>query len=222
VGIAPPLMSATSRHSPAIPLSPSSPPDTGVKERSKSHLIEIEPQSPTSPPLMSVATKSYASPFTDTQASSDAATSQQSFSPPTSTNMSTQDHQHSAITDPTAFTTPPSSIGGVSQIQTSEDRDQHRSKRQKIDSEEARKGDNVDTEESPYPSNHDRQLLSDASQLAQSGETTDSSNDRFTAEGGLKESKLASDEMSLESLQKDMGDAFLLCKSSKTLISSVC
>jgi hypothetical protein len=76
--------------------------------------------------------------------------------------------------------------------------------------------------ESPYPSNHDRQLLSDASQLVQSGETTDSFTDRSTAEGGLKESKLASDEMSLESLQKDMGDAFLLCKSSKTLISSVC
>ena len=144
-------MSATSRHSPAIPLSPSSPPDTGVKERSKTHLIEIEPQSPASPPLMSVATKSYASPFTDTQASSDAATSQQSFSPPTSANMSTQDLQHSVITDPTAFTTPPSSIGGVSQIQTSEDRDQHRSKRQKIDSEEARNEDNMDTEESPYP-----------------------------------------------------------------------
>jgi hypothetical protein len=76
--------------------------------------------------------------------------------------------------------------------------------------------------ESPYPSNHDRQLLSDASQLVQSGETADSFTDRSTAEGGLKESKLASDEMSLESLQKDMGDAFLLCKSSKTLISSVC
>jgi len=214
-------MSATSRHSPAIPLSPSSPPDTGVKERSKTHLIEIEPQSPASPPLMSVATKSYASPFTDTQTSSDAATSQQSFSPPTSTNLSSQDHQQSLITDPTAFTTPASSIGGLSRIQISEDRDQHRSKRQKIDSE-ARNEDHMDTEESPYPSNHDRQTLSDASQLAQSGETTESSNERSTAEGGLKESKLASDEMSLESLQKDMGDAFLLCKSSKTLISSVC
>jgi hypothetical protein len=221
VGVAPPLMSATSRHSPAIPLSPSSPPDTGVKERSKTHLIEIEPQFPASPPLMSVATKSYASPFTDTQTSSDAATSQQSFSPPTSTNMS-QDHQQSLITEPTAFTTPASSIGGLSRIQISEDRDQHRSKRQKIDSEEARNEDNMDTEESPYPSNHDRQILSDANQLAQSGKTTESSNETSTAEGGLKESKLASDEMSLESLQKDMGDAFLLCKSSKTLISSVC
>jgi hypothetical protein len=107
-------------------------------------------------------------------------------------------------------------------MQTSEDRDQHRNKRQKIDFDEVRKEDKMDTEGSPYPSNHDRQPWRDASQLAPISEAPDSSNERSTAEGGLKGSEVASDEMSLESLQKDMGDAFLLCKSSKTLISSAC
>src|SRR2546430_8512662 len=95
-------MAGPPRPSPAIPLPPPSPPDIGVKERSKSHLTEIEPQSPASPSLMSVATKSYASSFTNTQPSSDAATSQQSFSPPSSTPMSTQDHQQSVTAESAA------------------------------------------------------------------------------------------------------------------------
>ena len=215
-------MSATSRHSPALPLSPSSPPDTGVKERSKASLVEIEPQSPSSPPLMSVATKSYASSFTNTQPSSDAATSQQSFSPPTSTPMSTQDHQQSVNADTAAFPTPASSLGGLSRIQTIEDQDEHRSKRQRMDLEETRKEDRMDTDESPSPSNHDRQDMQLTSLPAQDIEGRKPSSGKSTPPVESKGSNLASDDVSLESLQKDMGDAFLLCKSSKTLISSVC
>src|SRR2546423_8823995 len=139
-------MSATFRHSPAIPLSPISPPDVGVKERSKNHVGKIGPSSPSSPPLMSVATKSYASSFTNTQSSSDAAASQQSYSPPTSTTMSTQDHQQSVMSDSAAFPTPASSMSGLSRVHTIEDQDQHRSKRQRMEPEEAYKEDKMDTD----------------------------------------------------------------------------
>ena len=113
-------------------------------------------------------------------------------------------------------------MSGLSHAHTIEDQDQHRSKRQRMDPEEACKEDKMDTDASPSPSNHDRQTLNNESQLTQNAESIEPSNERSTTEGGPEESHLASDEMSLESLQKDMGDAFLLCKSSKNLISSVC
>ena len=79
----------------------------------------------------------------------------------------------------------------------------------------------MDTDESPSPSNHDRQKLEHEDQPAPDLESSEQSNDRARVKDELKENNLASDDVSLESLQKDMGDAFLLCKSSKTLISSV-
>jgi hypothetical protein len=53
-------------------------------------------------------------------------------------------------------------------------------------------------------------------------DSSERSSERSIPKDELKESNQASDDVSLESLQKDMGDAFLLCKSSKTLIPSVC
>jgi hypothetical protein len=214
-------MSATSRHSPAIPLSPPSPPDTGVKERSKSHLIETEPQSPASPPLMSVATKSYASSFTNTQPSSDAATSQQSFSPPTSTPMSTQDHQQLVTADSAASPTAAGSISGLSRKHPIEDQDPYRNKRQKMNSADAYEEDKMDTDEPSLPSNHDRQNPEHVGPRAQGIESSETATARSILNNQLADNNLASDDMRLESLQKDMGDAFLLCKSSKTLKSSV-
>jgi hypothetical protein len=171
---------------------------------------------------MSVATKSYASSFTNTQPSSDAATSQQSFSPPTSTPMSTQDHQQSAAVDSAGFSTPAGIVGGLSRKHPIEDQDEHRNKRQKVDSEDACKEEKMDTDASPSPSNHDRQSLEYASQPVHSVEDSEPANARSIPKDQLEDNNLASDDMSLESLQKDMGDAFLLCKSSKILISSVC
>jgi hypothetical protein len=103
-----------------------------------------------------------------------------------------------------------------------EDQDQHRNKRQKMDSEDACKEDKMDTDESPSPTNHDRQNSQHARQPVHDVDSSERSSERSIPKDELKESNQASDDVSLESLQKDMGDAFLLCKSSKTLIPSVC
>jgi hypothetical protein len=87
---------------------------------------------------------------------------------------------------------------------------------------EAVKEEKMDTDESPAPSNHDRQNLEYMSQPAHSIEMSEPSDEKSILNDELKDNNLAPNDMSLESLQKDMGDAFLLCKSSKTLISSVC
>lgn len=80
----------------------------------------------------------------------------------------------------------------------------------------------MDTDESPTRSNHDRQSLEHVSQAVYDIEMSEPGNKRSPLNDELEDNNLASDDMSLESLQKDMGDAFLLCKSSKTIISSVC
>ena len=80
----------------------------------------------------------------------------------------------------------------------------------------------MDVDESSSPSNHDRQEDRLGSLPAQDPESSKPFDDGSTPTIESTGRSLASDNVSLESLQKDMGDAFLLCKSSKTLISSVC
>ena len=79
----------------------------------------------------------------------------------------------------------------------------------------------MDTDESPLPSNHDRQDAQLANLPTHGVEDKNLSNEISRPIDESRESNRTSDNVSLESLQKDMGDAFLLCKSSKTLISSV-
>ena len=79
----------------------------------------------------------------------------------------------------------------------------------------------MDTDESPSPSNHDRQDAQLANPPAQDVEDNNLSNEISRPIDESRERSRTSDNVSLESLQKDMGDAFLLCKSSKTLISSL-
>lgn len=112
-------------------------------------------------------------------------------------------------------------MAGLSRVSTGEDTDQHRTKRQKMGPEEPCIEDKMDTDEPAAPSNHDRQDHEAAGQEARDY------NDRgteltFAMNQSSEEIHLASDEVSLEQLQKNMGDAFLLCKSSKTLVPSVC
>ena len=213
-------MSVTSRHSPAIPLSPPSPPDTGVKERSKTIPSANAPQSPASPPLMSVATKSYASSFP--QPPSDAATSQQSFSPPSTTADSTKEHRPSMMADSMSFPTPASSVNGLSRAPTVEDQDQHRSKRQKMESDATGVEDKMDTDQQSGPSSSGLQNPIVETQQSQGTLNSDGTGVDLATNPTSQESRLASDDVSLEQLQKDMSDAFLLCRSSKTLIPSLC
>ena len=193
-------MSATSRPLPAIPLSPPSPPDLGVKQRPKRPFPDEAPHSPASPPLMSVATKSYVS-YPNTQTESDATPSHQ-FSSPTSTFMTSQDHQTDTANNSLTFSPPSNKRDSISRPSTADGQERHRDKRQRMEADpEGSAGMmEVDVQAGVEP----LESRTDASQISRLGE-----------------SPLASDDMSLEQLQKEMGEAFLLCKSSKTLISSV-
>lgn len=81
------------------------------------------------------------------------------------------------------------------------DPDQHRDKRQRI-------GDGMDMDGSMHPTNHERQSTQDVKSRAipTDGDVTmqDSTNDP-----------------NLDELEKDMGEPFLLCRSSKALFMSM-
>ena len=85
-----------------------------------------------------------------------------------------------------------------------EDPDQHRDKRQRMEPREAGNADAMDMDSSVLPTNHDRS----AEEKKEEGATPNV----------LKE-ELGENEIgdSLDQLQKDMGDPFLLCSSSKAL-----
>jgi len=135
--------------------------------------------------------------------------------------MSTQDHQQSVTADSAASPAAAGSVGGLSRKHRLDDQDQYQTKRQKMNSEDAYEEDKMDTDELPLPSNHDRQDLEHVGPRVQSIGSCEPAQERSIPNQQQEGNNLASDDMSLESLQKDMGDAFLLCKSSKTLISSV-
>ena len=94
---------------------------------------------------------------------------------------------------------------------------QHRSKRQKVDTEIIAE-DKMEVDSSAKASNHDRQEMPD----------TESSSVNKHTSPKIAMDEVAADQvpetadMSLEKLQKDMGGAFLLCRSSKTLLSWFC
>lgn len=98
----------------ASPPSPSSPAAGSLKENrqlpiSSDHI----PQTPTSPPLMSVSDPSHVSNITSSQASPNQATSHpNTSSPPSSTPMSTQVSQQQTMSTTNSFPTPASSVSG--------------------------------------------------------------------------------------------------------------
>ena len=182
-----PLMSAAVR-SPKIPLSPSSPPETGLKRRRQSDSTEKPP----TPPYMSVATKSYVSSYGHTSHSDETASRSSPRSPSSSSSYAQQATQR----DSQAYSTPASSTG-IPGLSMTEDSDQHRNKRQKMELDTREAPDMMQVDQSTRPTNHERNEHVDTS---------------FSVD---------SDDTSLDQLQKDMGDAFLLGRSSKALCSSL-
>lgn len=80
-----------------------------------------------------------------------------------------------------------------------EDSDQHRDKRQKVEPDRHENVDTMEVERPTQPTNHDR-------------------NAEVKKEGEVPSEVVAEiDKISLDQLQKDMGDAFLLGRSSKAL-----
>jgi hypothetical protein len=190
-----PLMSAKGP-SPRIPLSPSSPPETGLKRRRQS---EHPTNLPPSPPYMSVAAKSYVSSYGHTSHGDETASRSSPRSPPSSSSYAQQATQRESL----PYSTPASSTG-IPGLCMTEDPDQHRNKRQRMESDVQETADSMEVESSIQPTNHDRSVDLKKEESASPNVMVDPLNQ-------------PSDDASLDQLQKDMGDAFLLGRSSKAL-----
>ena len=97
------------------PPSPSSPAAGALKQNQlPAPLSDRIPQTPTSPPLMSVSAQNYATNFVSSQASPNQATSQSATlsSPSSSAPMSTQASQQPTVGTANSFPTPASSVSG--------------------------------------------------------------------------------------------------------------
>ncbi len=125
------------------------------------------------------------------------------------------------MSEPISFPTPISDANGLSIVSTVEDQDQHRNKRQKMYTDEAGAEDKLDTEQRSSPSGSGPQNPNVATERSQETVNSDGTEVVSATNQGVEGSHLVSDNVSLEQLRKDMGEAFLLCKSSKTLIPSL-
>ncbi|KAJ9612230.1 hypothetical protein H2200_003827 [Cladophialophora chaetospira] len=144
---------------------------------------------------MSVATKSYVSSYANTQNSDEAASRSTPSSPRGSNSRSQQTSR-----PPHSLPTPAHSIAGTnSGFDMGDDTDQHRDKRQRVDSGRDEEVDQMEVEPHREATNHDRNEEMEV----------DSKGKGVESEGAAG---LSVDE-TLDQLQEDMGDAFLLCRS---------
>ena len=101
---------------------------------------------------------------------------------------------------------------------TIEDEDEHRNKRLKMSPVLFSPQNKIEVDERTvqrFRGQHAEEAVeAEISQAHVTGVASETSNATEVA----TENQLASDDVSLEQLQKDMGDAFLLCKSGKTLV----
>ena len=142
------------RRSPAIPLSPSSPPESGLKQR-KRRLSEDFHTYPSTPPLMPVATKTYIPASHDNSHALNHITS-----PATQTSTYGSQTQRSNASVATSTT----SIPGLGLDSEEDVSDQHRDKRRKTDNVSL---ENAASEKISQPTNHERQGGSDVNQNVQ-------------------------------------------------------
>ncbi|KAJ5679516.1 hypothetical protein N7462_007760 [Penicillium macrosclerotiorum] len=198
------------------PPSPSSPTDGSLKENSRP-LISSDhiPQTPTSPPLMSVSDQNHVSNFTSSQTSPNQATIQRSTtsSPPSSTPMSTQVSQQPTMSTTNSFPTPASSVSGHANAISVED-----SERKSFTT--GMQDTVTSTRDAP---NH--QIIDDRRQEHNQQHSStrtgirDFALSRVTAMDAMDVDKepvsdVDSRNLGLESLQKEFTSAFHLCKSS--------
>ncbi|KAJ6021222.1 hypothetical protein N7540_006726 [Penicillium herquei] len=191
---------------PAAPPSPSSPAAAGsLKENYQLPFPSDHiPQTPTSPPLMSVSDQSHVSNFASSQASSNQAITQQpsTSSPPSSTPMSTQVSQQPTMSATNSFPTPASSVSGhLAHAPSAEDADRktfHSAMHDSISNTERQQPTKY------TPTDHDRQ-----------NQNTDPDVDMDTMDldKDFSASRTDSRNLGLESLQNDFTSAFHLCKS---------
>lgn len=204
----------------AGPLSPSSP-AAGSCKATQPLLSGIDhtPQTPTSPPLMSVGSQNYASSFTTTQASPGQTTTSQTAplsSPPSSTPMSTQLSQQPTVAATNSFPTPASSVSGhLMGTASAEDLENAEKSGARIQGQDS--GSMADSmtmgDSGHHRSDHDRQRGGEG-KTKLNDSTTVKDEDAMDVDGGAGISR-EEGEFSLSSLEKDFGPAFHLCKTCK-------
>ena len=200
------------------PLSPTSSPIESLKLYQTPHTDDRTPQTPTSPPLMSVGTQNYASSFSTTHTSPIQTASQPApfSSPPSSAAMSTQVSQQPTMTTTNSFPTPASSVSGQFTIANMTDDMEAAVKNAVLCSPKgsgaSREEDNrlgfMDIEISSHRrTDHDRQ--SDAVETVEIF-------DEDAMDVDQKVTSASSEtEPTLASLQQDIGTAFHLCRTCK-------
>lgn len=193
------------------PPSPSSPAAGSLKE---SHQLPVSsdhiPQTPTSPPLMSVSNQSHVSHFASSQASPNQATTQPATisSPPSSVPMSTQVSQQPAMSLTNSFPTPASSVSGHPANATSADDVDHKSfTTGMLDSTRTMEDQEI-TEHRQSDRDQPHGLASGSDQHTTDVDAMDV--DKVSAP------RSESRGLGLDSLQKDFTSAFHLCKSCKS------
>lgn len=203
------------------PLSPGSPPFTSHPAKNSPLFGKARsPQTPLSPPLMSVSTQSHASNnFSNSQSSPATQTTtshgQPLSSPPSSTPMSAQPSQQPTVSTTNSFPTPASSVSGHLMSATAPDDidvmdrsgGDQALQTQELDykSSTYRANDFMDTDQPEHRrTDHDRQNRNATSPAVKDENTMDT-------DQRLKSSV----NLNLESLQNDIGSAFHLCKKRK-------
>ncbi|RAL01046.1 uncharacterized protein BO80DRAFT_425026 [Aspergillus ibericus CBS 121593] len=201
------------------PPSPSSPAAGSLKPiQPLAPLSDRFPQTPTSPPLMSVSAQNYATHLVSSQSSPNQATPQPAnlSSPPSSAPMSTQASQQPTVGTANSFPTPASSVSGHMPGATSLD-----------------ESENADKPMGPGSGDTGSTSATMNAAAMQQAEHRRTDHDRqpggaevgvrdFAVSGGGDAMEIDSEEPassnrsgpSLESLQKDFTSAFHLCKSS--------
>ncbi|KAK4937287.1 hypothetical protein LTR10_022044 [Elasticomyces elasticus] len=150
---------------------------------------------------MSVATKSYVSPYGNAQ-HTDEVTGHSSPRSPRGAPPRSQ--QPSSRMTP-SLPTPAHSVTGNSGLDMADEADQHRDKRPRFDDSRNDEGDEMEVEPLTRATNHDRLDVMDTDD-AKAGSAYTGQHER----GGT-----SVHETTLEQIQKDMGEAFLLCRSSE-------
>lgn len=184
------------------------------------------PQSPISPPLMSVGAQNYASNFAHSHTSPSHPTTsngQPLSSPTSSTPMSTQNSQQPTVSVATSFPTPASSVSGQLRNTTPADESESADKSWGTGvMQTSHVSGNMD-----YDSQHDRSGHKRTDHDRQT--STNHSIDRNGQPAGVdvemmdldpKPEDLINRDLSLDALQQDVGTAFHLCKSGKAFFFS--
>lgn len=194
---------------PAGPPSPSSPAAGSLKESRQLPVSSDHfPQTPTSPPLMSVSDQNHVSNITSAHTPPDQATIRppSTSSPPSSTPMSVQFSQQPAMSTTNSFPTPASSVGGHPANVTSIEDAEHKSFASGMQGSGTMEGPLGQQAAEHRRTDHDRQHSATGAEVG-SREDADAMD--------IDTEPAAFRDLGLDSLQKDFSSAYHLCKRRK-------